>query len=101
VPLGLADQARAASAVIVRGTATKDPPLTDASECAVRSRHASRGNDLAVGPKIAKLAARHSERDEGHCVIEMRRHFRRFGPMYAMPIRSERCMAGYQSVYEE
>jgi hypothetical protein len=38
--------------------------------------------------KIAKLAPRHSIRDEGHHhVIEMRRHFpnSRFTPMYASP----------------
>jgi hypothetical protein len=76
-------------AVIVRGTAMKDPPLTDASECEVRSRHASTWNDLAIGPKIAKLASRHSERDEGH-------HFSHgfFGPMYEPPtICSERGLA--------
>jgi hypothetical protein len=41
-------------------------------------------HDLAIGPKIAKLASRHSERAEGHHVIEMHRHFPngRFGPMY-------------------
>jgi len=38
---------------------------------------------MAIGPKIAKLASRHSECDERHHVIEMRRHFPhgRFGAM--------------------
>jgi hypothetical protein len=31
--------------------------------------------DPAIGPKIVKLAPRHSERDGCHHVIEMRRHF--------------------------
>jgi len=40
--------------------------------------------NLGIRPKIAKLASRHSERDEGQQVIEMRRHFPhgRFGPIY-------------------
>jgi hypothetical protein len=42
--------------------------------------------DLAIGPKIANLASRHSERDEGRHVIEMRPHFLHgvFGPTYEM-----------------
>jgi hypothetical protein len=45
--------------------------------------HVSSWNDLALGPKIAKLASRHLERDESRHVIA-RRHFLhgRLGPTY-------------------
>ena len=43
------------------------------SGCDPATLHA--GMDLAIGPKIAKLALRYSERDERHHVIEMGRHF--------------------------
>jgi hypothetical protein len=44
-------------------------------------------NDLAIGPKIGKLASRHSERDECHHVIEIHGQFPRdrFGLMYESP----------------
>ena len=38
-------------------------------------RDASSWNELAIGPKIAKLASRDSECNECHDVIDMRRHY--------------------------
>jgi hypothetical protein len=57
----------------------------------VRFRHASDWNVLALGSTIAKLSSRHSERDEGHQVIEMRRHFPHgsFGPKYESPTTAQ------------
>lgn len=50
-------------------------PTAKTSLTCARSRHASRWNALAIGPKIAELASRHSERDECRHLIEMHRHF--------------------------
>jgi len=53
-------------------------------------------NQITIGPKIAKLASRHSEGDERHHVIEMLRHFPhgRFGPRYESPTNRKERMAG-------